>query len=182
MIARHPWLSVAIAIFGVAWGANQFAPMLRFYTTTVGLSEATVSATFGIYGVGVATQPIARHIGNKDPAILNRLGLVASTFAFALGAAYTGTAASPLLYLACIVAGIAYGMNLLYGFLALGHAPRGVRVAQYYVFVYVGFAFPPVIVSLGEHVPVSAVLLCFAGLTAALALVPRAAAVAAAEG
>ena len=122
MIARHPWLSVAIAIFGVAWGANQFAPMLRFYTTTVGLSEATVSATFGIYGVGVAPGillggPLSDRYG-RPAVLIPAIGIsVLATLAF-LGA----DTALPL-YIGRLLAGIAFGLAFSAG--------RGCRGSEY---------------------------------------------------
>ncbi|MGF1464500.1 MAG: MFS transporter [Sandaracinaceae bacterium] len=121
-------------------------------------------------GVGVATQPIARRLGADRPDRLRRVGLGVSAAAFLLGAAYASTARLPLLVATCVAAGVAYGVNLLHGFVALGREPRGVEVAQFYVAAYVGFAFPPAIVALGRAVPVGWVLVGFAAVALALAL------------
>ncbi|WP_316742590.1 MFS transporter [Streptomyces sp. MK7] len=45
------WMRVALAVFGVAWGANQFAPLLLVYREH--LSEAVVTALFGSYAIGL---------------------------------------------------------------------------------------------------------------------------------
>jgi MFS family permease len=47
------WLGVGFAIATVGWGANQFTPMLLLYRPLLGLSAATVEATFGMYAIGL---------------------------------------------------------------------------------------------------------------------------------
>ncbi|MEA2178514.1 MAG: hypothetical protein QOG77_1811 [Solirubrobacteraceae bacterium] len=41
------------ALFGVGWGANQFAPMLLVYQRDLGVGEATLQAMLGVYAVGL---------------------------------------------------------------------------------------------------------------------------------
>jgi MFS family permease len=50
---RRPWFSVASLMFGVAWGANQFAPLLLAYHQILGLTIETNQALFGIYALGL---------------------------------------------------------------------------------------------------------------------------------
>jgi MFS family permease len=50
---RLPYLGVAVAMFGVAWGANQFVSMLVAYHLHRGLSVGTDQALFGIYALGL---------------------------------------------------------------------------------------------------------------------------------
>jgi MFS family permease len=41
------------ALFGVGWGANQFAPMLLVYQRDLGIGEATLQAMLGVYALGL---------------------------------------------------------------------------------------------------------------------------------
>ncbi len=47
------WLGAGFAIATVGWGANQFTPLLLLYRPLLGLSPATVEATFGMYAIGL---------------------------------------------------------------------------------------------------------------------------------
>ncbi|MFG2526180.1 MFS transporter [Streptomyces sp. NPDC048527] len=49
----RPWMRVALAMFGVGWGANQFSPLLRVYRDHDGVPEAMVTAAFAAYAVGL---------------------------------------------------------------------------------------------------------------------------------
>src|ERR1044072_4088216 len=56
--ARWPmrgWVRVALALFGVAWGANQFASLLLVYRDEEHLSGPVVTALFGAYAIGLIT-------------------------------------------------------------------------------------------------------------------------------
>jgi len=50
---RH-WLRVGLGVSAVAWGANQFVPLLLVYRDDLGISLATAQATFGLYAAGLA--------------------------------------------------------------------------------------------------------------------------------
>lgn len=50
---RAPWQRVALAMFAVGWGANQFSPMLVVYHDELGLSEQTLAILFGVYAAGL---------------------------------------------------------------------------------------------------------------------------------
>lgn len=47
------WLAVGLGLAAVGWGANQFAPLLLMYRSELGVSVATVQATYGLYAVGL---------------------------------------------------------------------------------------------------------------------------------
>lgn len=47
------WRWPAIAMFAAGFGANYFVPLLHLYRETLGLSDATATAVFGIYAVGL---------------------------------------------------------------------------------------------------------------------------------
>jgi predicted MFS family arabinose efflux permease len=52
MTLRAPaaWIRVALAMFAVGWGANQFSPMLIVYRHALGLGAAEIAGLFAIYG------------------------------------------------------------------------------------------------------------------------------------
>ena len=47
------WLTAAVPVAAVAWGTNQFIPMLIVYRGALALSVATVQAVFGLYAAGL---------------------------------------------------------------------------------------------------------------------------------
>lgn len=51
--AGTPWLGAAAALFGVGWGANQFAPLLLVYRAVRHVDTATAQAVFGVYALGL---------------------------------------------------------------------------------------------------------------------------------
>lgn len=48
-----PWQRVAVGMFAVGWGANQFTPMLVVYRDELGLSDQTRAILFGVYAAGL---------------------------------------------------------------------------------------------------------------------------------
>jgi MFS family permease len=51
--ARSTWVRAGAALFGAAWGSNQFTPMLLVYRQQLGLSTGTLEALFGVYALGL---------------------------------------------------------------------------------------------------------------------------------
>jgi len=51
MTSRTPaaWIRVALVMFAVGWGANQFSPMLIVYRHSLGLGPGEIAGLFGIY-------------------------------------------------------------------------------------------------------------------------------------
>jgi MFS family permease len=47
------WKRVALAMFAVGWGANQFTSLLVVYRDELGLSTQTRAALFGVYAIGL---------------------------------------------------------------------------------------------------------------------------------
>jgi predicted MFS family arabinose efflux permease len=77
------WLRVAVAMFAVGWGANQFAAMLQVYRDEDGASTEAVTALFGAYALGLipallVVAPISDRIGRRK---VMRPVLVLSTLA-----------------------------------------------------------------------------------------------------
>ena len=50
---RGAWLPVALTMFAIGWGANQFVSLLVAYREASGLSVATVDALVGAYALGL---------------------------------------------------------------------------------------------------------------------------------
>ncbi|NEK85239.1 MFS transporter [Blastococcus saxobsidens] len=50
---RRAWLPVALTMFAIGWGANQFVSLLVAYRERSGLSVATVDALVGAYALGL---------------------------------------------------------------------------------------------------------------------------------
>jgi MFS family permease len=50
---RTGWLRAGAALFGAAWGSNQFTPMLLVYRQQLGLTTGTLEAMFGFYALGL---------------------------------------------------------------------------------------------------------------------------------
>jgi predicted MFS family arabinose efflux permease len=48
-----PWIRVALAMFAVGWGANQFSPMLIVYRHALGLGPGEIAGLFAVYGVAL---------------------------------------------------------------------------------------------------------------------------------
>jgi len=105
----RPWLRVAAAMFGVGWGANQFASLLLAYHQTRGLSVATDQALFGVYALGLVPAlliggPASDRWGRRPVVRPMACVSVIATVLLMLGASST-----PLLYLGRFVAGAVSG-------------------------------------------------------------------------
>ena len=86
------WLGVAPAMFVVAWGGNQFSPLLLLYRQVERYSAVEVDLFFAFYVLGLApgfllTGPLADRVGRRPPALAAlALGIVGSVV-IALGSA-----------------------------------------------------------------------------------------------
>ncbi|MGB0101629.1 MAG: MFS transporter [Nocardioides sp.] len=52
-MSSSPWQRVALAMFAVGWGANQFSPMLLAYRDELGMSAQARALLFALYAVGL---------------------------------------------------------------------------------------------------------------------------------
>jgi hypothetical protein len=104
-----PWLRVAGVVFGVAWGANQFSPLLLAYKLHAGLSESTGDALFGVYALGLIPAllvlgPVSDARGRRTiVAVAGLLSVVATA------ALIAGEHTLALLYVGRFLAGICSG-------------------------------------------------------------------------
>ncbi len=100
---------MAAAMFGVGWGANQFAPMLLAYHQHLSLSVGTDQALFGIYALGLIP---ALLLGGPASDVWGRCRLVRPAVALSAVATVVlivGSHSTLALYGARFLAGIASG-------------------------------------------------------------------------
>lgn len=98
--APAAWMRAGAALFGVAWGSNQFTPMLLVYRQRLGLSTGTLEAMFGLYALGLIpglliAGPLSDARGRKPvmlaSAVLSLAGTIALVVAgHAVGLLFAG--------------------------------------------------------------------------------------------
>ncbi|MDL4774031.1 MFS transporter [Actinomadura xylanilytica] len=109
------WRPVALLMFGVGWGANQFASLLAFYTERLDLGGGSAQAMFGIYAVALVPGlalggPASDRYGRR------RLALpFASVSVLVTLVLMAGATAPWLLYTGRFLAGIVTGAVLASG-------------------------------------------------------------------
>ncbi len=104
-----PWLRIAGVIFGVAWGANQFSPLLLAYRLGAGISQSTADALFGVYALGLIPAllvlgPISDARGRRT--IVAAAGLLSALASVVL---IVGQHTVALLYVGRFLAGVCSG-------------------------------------------------------------------------
>jgi MFS family permease len=97
------------ALFGVGWGANQFAPMLLVYQRDVGVGEATLQAMLGVYAVGLIPGlliggPLSDRVGRRAVVLP-----AAALSVVATGLLMLGGESIAALFLGRLLAGIVSG-------------------------------------------------------------------------
>ncbi|ANE03048.1 MFS transporter [Corynebacterium crudilactis] len=114
--AQHKvWLTVALSIFTVAWGGNEFTPLLVFYRGEGFFSDLFIDMLLVFYAIGVAVGllaagPLSDRYGRRAvmlPAPL--LAMLGSTLIA------TGEEMAPLIGLGRVFSGIAVGMVMTAG-------------------------------------------------------------------
>jgi len=113
------WRQVSLAMFAVAWGGNQFTPLLSMYRAESSFSEVTVNVLLFAYVVGLvpsllASPAMAARFGGKKP-------LAAAISLSALGSLLlmAGASAPAVMFLARTLSGVALGLGMVVGGLAL---------------------------------------------------------------
>lgn len=110
-----PWLSVGAALFAVAWGGNEFTPLLVMYRQIDQMSALTVDVLLGAYVLGIVPAlllggPLSDRYGRRPLFVPAPLIAVAGSALLALGAA-----SAPLLFAGRILSGIALGLVMAVG-------------------------------------------------------------------
>jgi MFS family permease len=168
------WLRAGIAVAAVGWGANQFAPLLLLYQAKLGLSAATVQATFGLYALGLMPALLIgglladRH--GRRTVLLP--ALIASVLAGVLLIAGGNTPG--LLFAGRLVAGIASGAAFSSGAAWVKElAPEGTGARRLTVAMTAGFAAGPLVAGmLAQWAPLPTVLPYLPQLALALIAIP----------
>ena len=109
------WLAVAAATFAIAWGGNEFTPLLVMYRTQDGFSALTVDLLLFAYVLGIVPAllvggPLSDRFGRR-PLMLPApvLAAIGSTI-LALGAQ-----SAPVLAVGRVFSGIALGLAMAVG-------------------------------------------------------------------
>jgi len=108
--SSRAWLPLALVLFAVGWGANQFAPLLLVYRDTLDLSDTTRAAAFGIYAAGLVPGlllggPASDRFGRRRLVGAGALLSAAASVALAVGS--LGVAG---LFAGRLLAGVASGV------------------------------------------------------------------------
>ncbi|MEV4254239.1 MFS transporter [Spirillospora sp. NPDC049652] len=109
------WGPVALALFGVGWGANQFASLLGLYADRLHLGGGETRAMFGIYALGLVP---GLALGGPASDRHGRRRLVlpfASMSALVTAVLMAGAAVPSLLYAGRLAAGVVTGAVLAAG-------------------------------------------------------------------
>ncbi|WP_375501352.1 MFS transporter [uncultured Jatrophihabitans sp.] len=109
-ILRSAWARVAVAMFAVGWGANQFASLLLSYREHAGVSAGAADALFGSYAIGLIPAlliggPLSDRYGRRP---LARVAVVVSFVAS--GVLLAGVDGEAWLYVGRLLAGLASGL------------------------------------------------------------------------
>jgi MFS family permease len=154
-------LRVALAMAAVAWGANQFAPLILVYQARGQLSVASGTAIFGVYAVSLipAVLVAGAHSGRHGQRAALRLGAWLSFAATLVMAA--GCVRPEMLYLGRLLAGVASGIAFAAGTAWLAElSPADGTAARYStIAMSAGFGLGPLVAGLaGQWLPVPTIL------------------------
>lgn len=113
-IAQAPpgpsWVRVGLAVSAVAWGANQFSPLLLVYRQRLHLSAAIVNGTFGLYATGlIPALLIGGHLADRH----GRRRVLVLALAISIPATLSliaGGDSLPMLFIGRLLSGIASGL------------------------------------------------------------------------
>ncbi|MGB4776990.1 MFS transporter [Microbacterium sp.] len=110
-----PWLSVSAALFAVAWGGNEFTPLLVMYRQLDQMSALTVDILLGAYVLGIVPAllvggPLSDRYGRRPLFLPAPLIAVAGSALLAAGAA-----SAPVLFAGRVLSGIALGLVMAVG-------------------------------------------------------------------
>ncbi|WP_433803139.1 MFS transporter [Actinomycetospora sp. CA-084318] len=109
------WLPVGLALFTVAWGGNQFTPLMVMYRELGGFSIATVDVLLGAYVLGIVPGmlvggPLSDRLGRRPLMLVAPPLAIAGSVVLALGGDTV-----PLLFAGRVLAGLALGVAMAVG-------------------------------------------------------------------
>lgn len=162
-MTRAAWRFPALVMFSVGYGANQFVPLLVYYRHALGLTDASATAIFGVYAVGlIPSLLVAGRISDqrgRRPVVLvaAALSLVASLVLI------TGRSGATGLYVGRLLTGVVSGTAFSAGTawvkeLSAGDSP-GTGAKRAALALTAGFAVGPIVAGpLAQWAPAPAVL------------------------
>jgi predicted MFS family arabinose efflux permease len=175
---RADWLRVGVAVGAVAWGANQFVPLLLVYRDDLGISSTTAQATFGLYAAGLVPGlllggPFSDRHGRRPVLVAALLASVLASGLLLVGGEGVGW-----LFAGRLVAGIASGAAFSAGAAWLKElSPEAAGARRATVAMTTGFAASPLAAGLlAQWVPAPTIVPYVPHLalaTIAIALVAR---------
>jgi Na+/melibiose symporter-like transporter len=145
--ARSRWLGAGAAAGLVAWGTNQFTPMLLFYRARLGLSGSVANAIFGVYAAGVIAGllligPLSDRLGRRRVLLAAMGASIAADIALIGGSHAVG-----LLYAGRLIMGLAAGSAFSSGAAWIkelsGDAPPAAGARRASVAINLGFLGGP---------------------------------------
>ncbi|HEX3316586.1 MAG TPA: MFS transporter [Solirubrobacteraceae bacterium] len=112
MRKSRTWIPVAIALFAVGWGANQFSPMLLVYRAQLHLSAGDLALLFGMYAVGLIPGlliggPASDRFGRRR-LVLPLIALSPVATALTIAAHHSPLALGPARFLAGVCSGVVF--------------------------------------------------------------------------
>ncbi|NMO92901.1 MFS transporter [Actinomycetospora sp. TBRC 11914] len=109
------WLPVGLALFTVAWGGNQFTPLMVMYRELGGFSTAVVDVLLGAYVLGIVPGmlvggPLSDRLGRKPLMLAAPPIAIVGSLVLAVGGDLV-----PVLFLGRVLAGLALGIGMAVG-------------------------------------------------------------------
>lgn len=113
--SSYSWVRVAAATFAIAWGGNEFTPLLGMYRRTDGFSAVEVDILLFAYVIGIVPAmliagPLSNRTGRR-PFML-AAPLLAAAGSLVLGC---GDGSVPVLMVGRILSGVALGIAMVVG-------------------------------------------------------------------
>lgn len=114
------WLAACGMLFAVAWGGNEFTPLLVMYRQEAGLSSQAVNILLGAYVLGIVPAlllggPLSDRFGRRPLMLPAPLLGVAGSALLALGGVLPGTGGTVLLLAGRVFSGLALGLVMAVG-------------------------------------------------------------------
>ncbi|GAA3028907.1 MFS transporter [Microbacterium dextranolyticum] len=110
-----PWMRVSAALFAVAWGGNEFTPLLVMYRQIDQMSAFTVNVLLGAYVLGIVPAlllggPLSDRYGRRPLFVPAPLIAIAGSALLAFGSGSIG-----MLFAGRVLSGIALGLVMAVG-------------------------------------------------------------------
>ena len=110
-----PWFLVAVAVFAVAWGGNQFTPLMVMYRLGGELDLVFVDLLLFIYALGIApalliSGPLSDRIGRKPVMLAAPVFSIIGSLLIA-----AGETTGPLLLVGRALSGVGVGIAMAVG-------------------------------------------------------------------